>query len=419
MGSHRRRLVAVAAITTIIFLIFIASPTNITGNLIDVSEPPLTVKQVSIHSKNNAIGKSGDYRILTSIRDTMGFYNAINVEKTGLKIMNPTLLELPRGSRHDFLVIARMPHVDKEINGIKYELSRQVAMFANLTYNDAHRPVLMAGKWFKLLIQDSVGPEHHCKHQPHMDRYIGPEDMKLFWTRKGAPLLILTLQVNDENICQGMFLIDARASVPELVKAIGDQTRQMPPIQFEQLTGLRRQAPAGHEADPRYQRDKNWAPFQSPFSKDDDELSFIVEPGRVFRRTTSSEPVEDISVEPESVVEAPYPPWVESEETWHSTEKTCVHDIMMTNKNVHQSTPMLILTLCDRGTCEPQDGNTVMLGMVHRRYDTPSYPYTWYERRIVVYAATSPYKMMSVSKKLIYHGEADGRYIWTGKTTAS
>ncbi|KAK7425907.1 hypothetical protein QQZ08_007621 [Neonectria magnoliae] len=256
MGSRRRRLVAVAAITTLIFLIFVASPTSIVGDLIDAPEHPLTVKQVFIHSKNNATDKRSDaYRILTSIRDTMGFYNTIDVEKTGLTIMNPTLLELPRGSRHDFLVIARMPHVGKEINGIKYELSRQVAMFANLTYNEAQRPVLTAGKWFKLLVQDSVGPEHHCKNQPHMDRYIGPEDMKLFWTRKGAPLLILTLQVNDENLCQGMFLIDARASVPELAKVIGDQTRQMPPIQFEQLTGLRRQAPAGHEADPRYQRE--------------------------------------------------------------------------------------------------------------------------------------------------------------------
>ncbi|KAL2694966.1 hypothetical protein Neosp_001555 [[Neocosmospora] mangrovei] len=77
-----------------------------------------------------------------------------------------------------------MPHINKEINGIKYEVSRQVAMFANLTYNEAQRPVLMAGKWFKVLIQDYVGPEHDCKHQPYMNKYIGPEDMKLFWTRQ-------------------------------------------------------------------------------------------------------------------------------------------------------------------------------------------------------------------------------------------
>ncbi|RSL82722.1 hypothetical protein CEP52_016893 [Fusarium oligoseptatum] len=223
----------------------------------------------------------------------MGFYSAFNVEKTRLKIINPTLLELPLGSRHDFLVIARTPHINKEINGIKYEVSRQVAMFANLTYNEAQRPVLMAGKWFKVLIQDYVGPEHDCKHQPYMNKYIGPEDMKLFWTLKGAPLLIFTMQVNDQTLCQGMFLIDARAAVPELAEAIGDQAWHMPPIQFEQPTALRRQVPAGHETDPRYERDKNWAPFQSPFSNDNDELSFIVEPGRVFRWTSSSEPVED------------------------------------------------------------------------------------------------------------------------------
>ncbi|KAJ4189049.1 hypothetical protein NW767_011699 [Fusarium falciforme] len=75
----------------------------------------------------------------------MGLYNRINVKKRGHETMNPTLLELPHDSKHDFLVIAQAPHVDKEIESIKYRLARQVAMFANLTYNDAWRPELTAG----------------------------------------------------------------------------------------------------------------------------------------------------------------------------------------------------------------------------------------------------------------------------------
>lgn len=398
MASRRRRLAAVAAISTLIFLIFIASPISITSNLVDVPEQPLTVKQISVYPDNKALGrKSDDYQILTSIREPMGFYNAFNVENTGLKIINPTLLELPHGGRHDFLVIARMPPISKEISGIKYEVSRQVAMFANVTYDEAQRPVLTAGKWFRLLVEDYAGPEHDCKHQPDVNKYIGPEDMKLFWTREGAPLLIFTMQVNDSNRCQGMSLVDARASVPELATAIGDHAWQMPPIQFKQPTGLRRQASA--------EREKNWAPFQSPFSKDNDEPFLMVEPGRVFRWTTTSEPVEHIIVESEPAVEAPY--------SLRATEKTCVQDIMMTD-NVHQSTPILALTLCDRGKCKPHDNNTVLIGMVHRRHDIPIYPFTRYERRTVVYAATPPYKMMSVSKKLIYHGEMNGGFIWTG-----
>jgi hypothetical protein len=415
MRSQNLRHAVIAAVITTIFVLFAAFPVDIANDFVELREHPLATEQNLTPSEQDAKGsKSDDYRVLTSTRNTMGLYNTINAEKTGHEIMNPTLLELPRGSKHDFLVIAQASHVDKVIKGIKYRLARQVAMFANLTYNDARHPELTAGKWSKLLVQDFAGLEHHCKHRPDMDKYIGPEDMKLFWTRKGAPLLIFTYQVNDQKLCEGIFLIDARAAVPELVKALGDYAEQMPPIKFEQPTGLRRQALAGHEADSQYQRDKNWAPFQSPFSKDDDELFFMVEPSRLFRWTSTDEPVQEIDAERESVVEAPYPPWVKAEETWHSRERTCVHDVMMTDKHVYQSTPILSLTLCDRGICEPHEGNTVLLGMVQRRYNPPDYPYVCYNSRIAVYSARPPYNMMSVSKKLIYHGEQYWKYISTG-----
>jgi len=416
-AKNPRRVVLAAVVITCILLLA-AFPLDIAKGFVKVPDDHrLAAEQQSFTpSQHHAMGtESDDYRVLTSTRNSLGLYNTINVKKTGYNIMNPTLLELPRDSWHDFMVIARAPHIDKEINGTKYRLARQVAMFANLTYNRAHRPELTAGNWTKLLVQefkDFGKPDHHCKQQPKMDKYIGPEDMKLFWTRKGAPLLIFTHQVDDENLCEGMFLIDARAAVPELVEALGDHARQIAPIQFDKPTGLRRLAPPGHEADARYQREKNWAPIQSPFSEDDEELFFMVEPSRMFRYASTDEPVEEMAIERESAVEPTSED--EADETWHSTEMTCVHDVMMTDKHVHQSTPMLSLTLCDRDTCEPHEGNTVMLGMVQRRYDPPGYPFTWYDRRMAVYAATPPYNMLSVSKKLTYHGEADGKYIWTG-----
>ncbi|KAH7146815.1 hypothetical protein B0J13DRAFT_664452 [Dactylonectria estremocensis] len=416
-ARNPRRVVGAAAAAVITcILLFAAFPIEMAKGRVKVPEEHglAPEHQGFTPSQHDAMdSNSDDYRVLTSTRNTLGLYNTINVKKTGYSIMNPTLLELPRGSRHDFLVIARAPHVDKEINGTKYRLARQVAMFANLTYNRAQRPELTAGNWSKLLVQDFGRPDHHCKQLPDMDKYIGPEDMKLFWTRNGAPLLIFTHQVDDENLCEGMFLIDARAAVPELIGALGDHARKISPIRFGQPTGLRRQAPAGHEADARYQREKNWAPVQSPFSDDDDELLFMVEPSRMFRWASTNKPVQEMEIEHESAVE----PTSEDEAddtTWHSLEMTCVHDVMMTDKHVHQSTPMLSLTLCDRGKCEPHEGNTVMLGMVQRRYDPPGYPFTWYDRRMAVYAAVPPYNMLSVSKKLTYHGEADGKYIWTG-----
>lgn len=359
--------------------------------------------------------KAHDFLMLGSLRNKMGFLNTISVEKTGYEIMNPTLLQLPKGSKHDFLVIARAFHVDKEIGDRKYRLARQVAFFAQLTYNRFGMPELTAeDEWSRLLVEDFAGPEHHCKHQPDMDKYIGPEDMKLFWTRTGAPLLIFTYQVNDENLCQGQFLIDARAAVPELEAELGDQAEKMAPIRFSEPVGLRRQAPEGQEAEPRYQREKNWAPTQSLFSKDAEELLFMVEPGQLYRWKAPDKPVEPImDAETESAVEAPYPYDVEAEDTWHSVEKTCVHDVMLSDKHVHQSSPMLSVTLCKRGECEPSVNNTVMLGMVQRRYDRPGSPFTWYDRHIVVYNMASPYNMMSVSKSLAYYGEGT-KYHWTG-----
>ncbi|KAF4974578.1 hypothetical protein FZEAL_8550 [Fusarium zealandicum] len=365
--------------------------------------------------------ENDDYRILVSTRSRLGFFNRIDVRKTGYQIMNPTLLELPRNSsKHDFLIIARTLHVKKTINGNNYKLARQVAMFANLTYNNLGQPILKSNnRWSKLLVQNYGSPEHHCQNEPLMDKYIGPEDMKLFWTRKGEPLLIFTHQVDDENLCQGQFLMDVRAAVPELVTALGEHyANRLPPIRFKEPTGLRRQAPPGEESHPRYQREKNWAPAQSPFSDDPDELLFMVEPGQPFRWTSEDGPVQSMASpnEQKSAVEEPFPRNARQGETWHSSQMmTCMHDVMKDETHVHQSTPMLSLTLCKRGTCSPDEDNTVMLGMVQHRLDPPLLsPSLWYDRRIAVYSAVPPYKMMSVGKKLTYHGESDGRYAWTG-----
>lgn len=438
MRSHDivlRMLVAMAAIITCMFILFTVFHLNIADGF-SIAPPPERPFFYEQHApathdddyrKYNEEGHhrgphgvNRDYKVLLSSRNSLGFYNKIDVRRTGYQIMNPTLLELPRNNNRsaDFLIIARAtPHIGKEINGTKYLLSRQVATFANLTYNNLGRPILQAGdKWSKILLEDfteAVGPEHHCKHQPRMDRYIGPEDMKLFWTRKGEPLLIFTNQVNDENLCQGQFVVDVRAALPELETALGDDySQKLPPVRFHEPTGLRRQAPPGQESHPRYQREKNWAPAQSPFG-DDNELLFMVEPGQLFRWISSDSPVEEV-VSAESAVEAPYPPNTEPSATWHSQHITCIHDVMLTDSNVHQSTPMLSLTLCGRGICEPDEQNTVMLGIVQRLHDRPSSPFTWYDRRIAVYSAAAPYNMLSVSKRFTYHGEVDGKYIWTG-----
>ncbi|RMJ17185.1 hypothetical protein BHE90_002466 [Fusarium euwallaceae] len=400
---HPKRVVLYAAIAT--FVVLILGTLHLESDYFFPSGPK---GYDAIRSRTN------DYRLLTSTRNNLGLYNTINVKSTGHKIMNPTLLELPKGSKHDFLVIARAPHVDKEIKGKKYRLARQVATFVSLTYDNFGRPELTANdNWSKMLVEDFAGPEHHCRREPSMDKYIGPEDMKLFWTKHGAPMLIFTHQVDDPILCEGMYIIDARAAVPELVRQMGKHAKKLPPIQFTEPVLLRRQPPEGGESDPRYQREKNWAPIYSPFSKDEDEMMFMVEPSQLFRFNATGQPVQDVKAERDSAVQEPFPPGNEKK-TWHSMENTCIHDVMLSDRRVHQSTPMLSLTLCKRGECEPHEHNTVMIGMVQMRYDPPEFTNTWYDHRIIVYSAVAPYTMLSVSKKLTYHGETNSKYIWTG-----
>lgn len=358
-----------------------------------------------------------DYQILASIRNSRGYYNKVDLKSSEYKIMNPTLLELPKSDKikHDFLVIARTTHVETTVKDKTYKLARQVAMFANLSFTRNGRPIIKVDdSWSRLLLEDYGDPTHHCKKQPDMDKYIGPEDMKLYWTAKGEPLLIFTHQVNDEVRCQGQFIVDARAAVPELNELLDNGTASnLPAIRFHEPVELRRLPPPGQENDSRYQREKNWAPAQSPFSPDNKDLMFMVEPSRLFRYQDLGGIVESVTEDEdqESAVEAPYPAHIKEEDTWRSEHHTCIHDVMLSDPHVHQSTPMLSLTLCDRGTCTPSANNTVLIGMVQRRYDHP----TWYDRRIATYSAAPPYNMLSVSKKLSYHGEVEtGTYAWTG-----
>ncbi|KAF4977607.1 hypothetical protein FZEAL_5891 [Fusarium zealandicum] len=411
-----KRLVLALAIVTAIIILLISLPPD--SRYLPIPNPFSADIFRADPSIERIRVRPDDFRVLMSTRNNLGFYNTINADDTGEKIMNPTLLELPKGSKHDFLVIARAPHVDKVINGRKYRLARQIATFVDLSSTKFGRPELKAGEWHSFILEeDFTGPQHHCKRQPDMDKYIGPEDMKLFWTRLGAPILIFVHQVDDENLCQGMFLIDARAAIPELVGALGSYAKKMPPINITEPILLHREPPNGEEEHPRYQREKNWAPTQSIFSADEEELLFMVEPGQLFRFRSEDKPVALVTeAETESAVQEPFPPSMPEIETWHSDANTCMHDVMLDNQHVHQSTPMLSVTLCNRGECEPSKNNTVMIGMVQQRYDPPGYSWTWYDHRIAVYSAAAPFNMMSVSKKLTYHGEADGKghYTWTG-----
>ncbi|KAG9662460.1 hypothetical protein KCU64_g1942, partial [Aureobasidium melanogenum] len=358
-----------------------------------VEAPPVEATAVyNFNEKNDLIIKSRS--------NPSGDANRIDSMGLSERLFNPAILELPTGSKHNFLIIARMAHIPDTINGKQYSRGRELAFFANLEHDDKGAPIIRrSGEWNRTILEGEgyPGPEHHCESEDAMDKYIGPEDAKLYWMHSGAPILVFTHQVPYEGECQGMFMIDARAAVPELITAFDSHASSLPDIEFTKPRQVRRPRQEVKETSwsYRFEREKNWVPFQhTPLADDSDttnpnDFFFHVqaESTRIYRFVPDQKYVA-------GVTEPPAP-------------QTCLKDNVA--EGLHQGTPLLSLTLCKRGECAPDKHNTILLGLVQRRQVSP---YTWYDSRIVTWNATEPFAFRSVSKRVIYQGTQEHQYNW-------
>lgn len=203
--------------------------------------------------------------------------------------------------------------------------------------------------------------------------------------------------IGPRNECFSMFMIDARAAVPKLVKALGDYAEYLPPIEIAKPVRLHREHPQKVE--------KNWAPFQAPVGPASGDIYFSVDLDgqRVYKYNEDEDFVVPLS-SPESDQEA--------EEEQPPQKTTCMHKV--TDKyhywQVHQGTPILSMTLCNRGECEPNIHNTVNFGIIQPKYIKPL---NWYEPRVVTWNITQPFEWRSISKRLTYHGTKTREYIYT------
>ncbi|KAH0355808.1 hypothetical protein KCU83_g1360, partial [Aureobasidium melanogenum] len=358
-----------------------------------VEAPPVEATAVyNFNEKNDLIIKSRS--------NPSGDANRIDSMGLSERLFNPAILELPTGSKHNFLIIARMAHIPDTFNGKQYSRGRELAFFANLEHDDKGAPIIRrSGEWNRTILEGEgyPGPEHHCESEDAMDKYIGPEDAKLYWMHSGAPILVFTHQVPYEGECQGMFMIDARAAVPELITAFDSHASSLPDIEFTKPRQVRRPRQEVKETSwsYRFEREKNWVPFQHPPLADDSDTTnpndffFHVqaESPRIYRFVPDQKYVA-------GVTEPPAP-------------QTCLKDNVA--EGLHQGTPLLSLTLCKRGECAPDKHNTILLGLVQRRQVSP---YTWYDSRIVTWNATEPFAFRSVSKRVIYQGTQEHQYNW-------
>lgn len=338
--------------------------------------------------------------IIGSRRNPTG--DALRIDSRGLdkELFNPQILELPAGSEHEFMIIARIGHVDANINGKAYRRAQQVAFFAKMVYDERAKPLIQrSGEWNRTILEEPSleNPEHHCASEDVIDKYIGPEDTRLYWTHAGAPMLMFTHQVNNPGECQGMFMIDARAAIPELVTAFGEHASLLPKIEISKPRQLRRPSQEVQETswNYRFEREKNWAAFQHPpligdkENTNPDDLFFHVQPEapRIYRFVRGQKYVASVA-EP-------------------SKPQTCLRDVV--DEGLHQGTPLLSLTMCKRGECEPDQHNTILLGIVQKRRLSP---YLWYDGRIVTWNATAPFEFRSISKRVMWKGIQERQYNW-------
>lgn len=352
-----------------------------------------------------------DLQILSSKRNPYGFIKAIDFETN---IYNPALLQLPRGSKYEYVVLGRLEQTPEIIGDKEYMKGREAAFFANVRYDGLGQPVLtQIGDWHTTIVDDIGLPDHYCASDEKLQKYIGPEDMRLWWTKAGAPLLLFTNQLPLGSYeCQGMFVIDARATLGELNDALGENAKRLPPIEFDKPRQLRQPHPQ--------EREKNWAPFQTAFDEDPDKLFFHVqlqEP-RIFTYELDQEAVLPISPAGMTRIEQPFPPLANTPSSRRNEkpERTCIQDVVDAFKNdgVHQATPILSMTLCNRGECVQDVHNTVLFGIVHGKRRLPV---RTYEPRVISWNATRPFVYRSVSKRLSYHGTRPREWIWTGSMT--
>ncbi|KAF2102939.1 hypothetical protein NA57DRAFT_52481 [Rhizodiscina lignyota] len=374
------------------------------------SQQPLSPQVTQPIRPSSTQEKLEDLQIIWSKRNPNGLFNTIDDSGLQPQFYNPTFLELPQSSAHQFMVFGRLRHEMIHIGEQRYRKSRVAVFFANLTKDGFGNPVMKNFEMWNETILDHLY-EPAIKHTCERHDYIGPEDVKAWWTTSGAPMLMFTNIYPIGNIkeCFSMYMVDARAVTPRLDEALGEYGTHLPPIEFDTPVRL-------HRAEPR-SVEKNWAPFQAPFGPDAGDIFFNVELDgqRAYKFDRFDEYVRPVKTPPSSspLDEAFYLSGAgEPEQPAEPKRATCLHNLVDKYGywQIHQGTPVLSMTLCNRGECEPNIHNTVNFGIIQPKYVKPL---NWYEPRIATWNITRPFEWRSISKRLTYHGTKSREYVYT------
>jgi len=197
----------------------------------------------------------------------------------------------------------------------------------------------------------------------------GPADPRFLWSDQGEPLAVIGTTSVVPGVCKAVGMVDLRAVWPGFKEHLEEINHTAPIVHWEFTEIGKAGKPAKYE--------KNWAAFFSgpkPSSSSEPQWPYFA--SSVFPRSI-------VQIDPSiSTLNRTDSPYVIGNEidlvdaiSGEIADSSCLAQALprFDKTKMHQATPFHRVTMCPRGTCEPTDENTVLMGIVHYKKDWARY----------------------------------------------
>ncbi|KZO90833.1 hypothetical protein CALVIDRAFT_568711 [Calocera viscosa TUFC12733] len=306
------------------------------------------------------------------------------------KSFNPALLKLPSGLEWDFALVARgtsRRHPEMEKMNRKLPIEQGLIAFgANMSSSYRLHQVSPA---FYLPLPSK--PTTNCKGSSHV---FGAEDPRIWWSDANVPMLSYTQIATDPSLCRAIAWIpDLRAVWPKLDRVLKRSLLVPPQLPTSNKDGAVQLAKVN-----AHSIEKNWMSFYPGALPDPTQapaFHYQLDPQMALQQA-ADQPFDGERLRFE-------PMWNEPPEQ----SDVCTKYHQFPWRAAHQSFPLQRLTLCPRGTCIPDETNTVFLSMGQRQTFRKKGKATQYGRFVMTWNVTSPFEFVSMHPEFHFAGTDD------------
>ncbi|KZO90829.1 hypothetical protein CALVIDRAFT_542298 [Calocera viscosa TUFC12733] len=307
---------------------------------------------------------------------------------------NPALLKLPSALEWDFAVVARgtiREHPEMERVNRKVPIEQGLIAFgAKMSSNYRLSQVSPA---FYLPLPSKPSP--NCKKSSHV---FGAEDPRIWWSDANVPMLSFSQIASDPSLCRAIAWIpDLRVIWPGLDRVL-EPSRLVPP----QLPASYKDGVVQVAKVRAHTAEKNWLAFYPgalPNPTQGPTFHYQLNPQMALQQAADQPFDERLLFEPM---------WNEPPE--QSAVCTKYHQLPW--RAAHQSFPLQRLTLCPRGTCIPDETNTVFLSLGQLKKSRKKGSGLEYGRFVMTWNVTSPFEFVSMHPEFRFAGTDDKNIVY-------